>query len=260
MRGDSRCPIPEGSRSLSSSSAPTWAATCEAMIMSQQIYQLVTDRILALLQQGVVPWQRPWRTTGGSIAPSNLISGRPYRGVNIFLLITQGFASPYWLTFKQAQARGGNVRRRERGTPIIFWRINERAVEDSEAEDSSAEYRRILLRYYTVFNLEQCEGVEVPGADAIDSGPAFDPIPACEAVYASMPNPPELRHGGERAFYRRSDYLVQLPKPEAFSCKEHYYSTQFHELAHATGHQTRLDRFAEEGNSRGFGSPAYARE
>ena len=200
--------------------------------MSQQIYQLVTDRVLALLQQGVVPWKQPWKTTGGPVLPpSNLLSRRPYRGINVFLLITQGFASPYWLTFKQAQMRGGHVRRGERGTPIVFWRIDQH-TEDSEDEESAAEHRRILLRYYTVFNVEQCEGIDLPGAEPVEDATAFDPIPACEAVYGNMPHPPELRHGGERAFYRRSTDLVQLPRPEAFSRPEYYYSTQLHELAH----------------------------
>jgi antirestriction protein ArdC len=229
--------------------------------MSQQIYQLVTDRILALLEQGVVPWKKPWKTRGGpALPPSNLLSLKPYRGINVFLLIAQGFGSPFWLTFKQAQARGGHVRRGERGTPIVFWRIDPRTEEESEEEESSSDHRRILLRYYTVFNLEQCESVDVPGAEALEDGAPFDPIPACEAIIAKMTHPPELRHGGERAFYRRSMDLVQLPRPEAFCRPEHYYSTLFHEVAHSTGHPSRLNRFAEEDNPGIFGSPAYARE
>lgn len=227
--------------------------------MSQQVYKLVTDRILALLQQGVVPWKKPWKTTGSLVPPSNLVTHRPYRGINVFLLIAQGYGSPFWLTFKQAQQRGGHVRRGEHGTPIVFWRIDEE-TSDAEGEQSSSETRRILLRYYTVFNVEQCEGIEITGSSAAEGGPAFDPIPACEAVYTHMANRPQLRHGGERAFYRRSDDLVQLPKPESFTRPEHYYSTQLHELGHATGHRSRLNRFAEEDNPGIFGSPAYARE
>lgn len=199
--------------------------------MSQKIYELVTDRILALLEQGVVPWKRPWKSNGRSAQPVNLVSRRPYRGVNVFLLIAQGFGSPYWLTFRQARDRGGTVRRGQCGTPIVFWRIDQDASEETDRlADSPSEPRRILLRYYTVFNLDQCEGIEIPGA--APPGPAFDPMSACEAVYAGMPNPPELRHGGDRAFYQRGYDLVQLPKREAFSDPEHYYSTQYHELAH----------------------------
>ena len=226
--------------------------------MSQKIYQMVTDRVLALLQQGVVPWKKPWKTTG-SVLPSNLISRRPYRGINVFLLFMESFSSPYWLTFKQAQEQGGHVRRGERGTPIIFWRVDQKSSGDSEGDMSEHAYRRIVLRYYTVFNIEQCEGLEIPGTE-IQDGPPFDPIPACEAVYGNMPHPPELRHGGEQAFYRRNTDLVQLPRPEAFSRSERYYSTQFHELAHATGHPSRLNRFAEEDNPGILGSPAYAQE
>lgn len=228
--------------------------------MSQQIYQLVTDRVLAFLEQGVVPWKKPWKTSGlSALPPSNFVSRRPYRGINLFLLIAQPFGSPYWLTFKQAQERGGHVRRRERGTPIVFWRIDQR-TEDLDEEASATEYRRVLLRYYTVFNLEQCQGIDVPEAQPAEGGLEFDPIPACEAVYGNMPDPPELCHGGERAYYRRSMDLVQLPRREAFSQPERYYSTQFHELAHSTGHPSRLNRFAEEDNPGIFGSPAYARE
>jgi antirestriction protein ArdC len=198
--------------------------------MSQHVYQLVTDRILALLEQGVVPWKKPWKTTGGS-APRNFVSRKVYRGVNLFLLVAQRFGSPYWLTFRQAQERGGHVCRGERGTPIVFWRIDERTVEDAEAEEGTAEYRRIILRYYTVFNLEQCEGIETAGTGTVEDGP-FDPIPACEAVFANMPNPPTLRHGGERACYNRVDDLVRMPRPEAFRRREHYYSTLYHELGH----------------------------
>jgi antirestriction protein ArdC len=200
--------------------------------MSQKIYQLVTDRILARLEQGVVPWKKPWKTHGRSAQPVNLVSRRAYRGVNVFLLIAQGFDSPYWLTFKQTQDRGGHVRRGERGTPIVFWHIDRENPDDTEGEENAADRCRFLLRYYTVFNVEQCEGIEIPAADLAEAGATFDPIPACEAVYANMPHPPELRHRGERAFYSRGADLVQLPKPERFSRPEHYYSTQFHELAH----------------------------
>jgi antirestriction protein ArdC len=201
--------------------------------MSQNIYQLVTDRILALLEQGVVPWKKPWKTTGGSALPSNLVSHKPYRGVNIFLLIAQGYTSPFWLTFRQAQDKGGHVRRGERGTPIVFWRIDERTTsEEIEGDEHAADHRRIVLRYYTVFNLEQCEGIEAPGAAAVEEGPVFDSIPACEAVYANMPHPPALRHGGERACYFRGEDLVKMPKPETFRRREHYYSTLYHELSH----------------------------
>jgi antirestriction protein ArdC len=149
------------------------------------------------------------------------------------------------------------VRRGEHGTPIVFWRIDRVTTEETEDGKETPATPRILLRYYTVFNIEQCDGIEIPGAA---DGPEFDPIPACEAVYANMPNPPELRHMGEKAFYRRRDDLVQLPRPEAFSRPEHYYSTQYHELAHSSGHPSRLNRFAEEDNPGVFGSPAYARE
>jgi len=228
--------------------------------MSQQVYDIVTDRILTLLRQGVVPWKRPWKSAGSSALPLNLVSGRAYRGINVFLLISQGFGSPYWLTFKQALHLGGHVRRGERGTPIVFWRVlDDTTSEECDEDPNLCGHRRILLRYYTVFNVDQCDGIADPEPSP-DQDAVFDPIPACESVYASMPNPPLHRHSGDRAFYRRSEDLVQMPKPEAFSLPEHYYSTLFHELAHSTGHSSRLNRFAQEDNAGVFGSPSYARE
>ncbi len=227
----------------------------EIHTVSHKVYQLVTDRVLALLGRGVVPWKRPWTTRGGRpMPPTNFVSGRPYRGINVFLLASQHWTSPYWLTFKQALEKGGHVRKGEQGTPIIFWKIDE---PDEDGESLDASRKRLLLRYYTVFNLDQCEGFDTQ--DDV-GGAAFDPIPSCEEIYRRMPRPPALRHGGDRAFYLASGDFVQMPRREAFSRPETYYSSLFHELAHATGHPSRLNRFALDENCGCFGSPGYARE
>jgi antirestriction protein ArdC len=124
--------------------------------MKADVYQIVTDRLLALLEAGTVPWRKPWNY-GREGGPLNLISLRHYQGINCFLLACTPFASPYWLTFLQAQDLGGRIRKGERGATVIFWKVYEK--DDPTAEDGKM--RLPMLRYYTVFNVEQCEGITV---------------------------------------------------------------------------------------------------
>ena len=125
-----------------------------------KVYEVITDQILAQLAQGMVPWARPWTVDG--LAPSNLVSRRPYRGINVFLLGFRAASTPWWLTFRQAKALGGAIRAGERSTPVIFWRWIDRSGRETEAggasEGSRAPRRERLpvLRYYSVFNLDQC--------------------------------------------------------------------------------------------------------
>src|SRR5258708_2189634 len=110
------------------------------------VYQIITDRIVESLSKGVVPWRKPWRTE----TPRNVISGKEYRGVNVLLLGSSPFESPWWLTFNQARDLGGTVKKGERGTPVVFWKVY-----GKETEDGSEEDRRFVLRYYTLFNIGQ---------------------------------------------------------------------------------------------------------
>jgi antirestriction protein ArdC len=121
-------------------------------------FKIITERILAALDEGTVPWRKPW-TCGG--APRNFVTGKPYRGLNVCLTVMQGYASPYWLTFKQAREKGGQVRKGEKGTPVIYWNHVSRPV---EAEDGDIEAKQVpFMRYYTVFNLAQIDGIAAPG-------------------------------------------------------------------------------------------------
>ena len=216
-------------------------------------YQVITDRMISLLEQGVVPWHKPWAAGGGG-CPKNLVSGKAYRGSNVFILACSGYESPYWLTYKQARKRGGYVRRGQKGTQVVFWKFLE--VEDP----GTGKAKKIpMLRHYTVFNAEQCGGVNAPeSASTLEHG--FDPIARAEEVVEEMPGRPEVRHGEPRAFYRLSDDLVNMPKRERFSRPEEYYSTLFHELTHATGHSTRLGRLKGDSGTASFGSGSYSRE
>ncbi len=120
------------------------------------VYDLITDRIIEKLQQGTVPWQKPWNGAAG--LPRNLSSQKPYRGINVWMLGSAGYSSPYWLTFKQAKEIGGYVRKGEQGFPVVFWKWLDGAGECEEREERKATTRRIpLARLYHVFNVQQCE-------------------------------------------------------------------------------------------------------
>jgi antirestriction protein ArdC len=218
-------------------------------ILSQHspVYSIVTEQILKQLESGVAPWHRPWSTH----IPKNLVSGRGYRGINVFLLASNGYGSPYWLTYKQATERGGHVRKGEHGSKVVFWKIGTREVENADGETD--ERKSILLRYYTVFNVEQCEGIASPNA-----GPAVNPIEECERIVGQMPNLPAMEQDG-RAWYRPSTDTVGMPSRTAFNTSEEYYSTLFHELTHSTGHSNRVGRDGIE-KLNTFGSESYSKE
>src|SRR5678815_2325140 len=130
----------------------------KSMKDSNSVYEIITERILGLLEQGTIPWQKPWSTAGGDALPRNLSSGKPYRGVNVFLLHAMSYASPWWVTFKQAQERGGHVRKGEKATPVVFWKWL-----DLDERDAQGKAKRVpMLRYYNVFNVAQCDGIEAP--------------------------------------------------------------------------------------------------
>lgn len=196
-------------------------------------YQVITDRIISLLEEGTVPWHRPWGSPEDF--PKNLVSGKEYQGINTFLLSSAGYESPYWLTFKQAKERGGSVRKAEKGMPCIYWNTIE--IEDAKSGEMKS---RGFLKRYTVFNVAQCEDVAYPPVEKIER--EFEPIEACEKLVAKMPNPPGIKHEGNRAAYSPSQDTVSMPRPESFESPEHYYSTIFHELTHSTGHEKRLNR------------------
>jgi antirestriction protein ArdC len=211
------------------------------------VYEIVTERILAELEKGQVPWRKPWRT----LPPANLISKKPYRGINVFLLALQGYGSQYWLTFNQAKQLGGNVRKGEHGTKIVFWRFDRYETETAEGEIE--EHKSAFLRYYTVFNLEQTEGLKA----LLALPPAF-PIESAEAMAKGMPNPPAFEQGSQAAYLPSTD-TVTMPSRTAFESQAEYYSTLFHELTHSTGHAKRLAREGFDAPQR-FGSESYSRE
>jgi|SRR5690242_14279935 len=217
--------------------------------MNTTAYERITERIIELLHKGTVPWHQPWDILQ-TRWPRNLVTQKPYRGINTFLLLSMGYASTNWLTFRQAVQLGGSVKKGEKSCPVVFWKRFQ--VTDGETE----EVKKIpLLRLYHVFNVAQCEGLKnVPVADAA----AFTITDAAEIV-ANMPQPPVIKHGMNRACYSPGEDLVGMPERRQFRSEDAYYAVLFHELVHSTGHEKRLKRQGIVERN-GFGSDPYSRE
>lgn len=225
--------------------------------VTDEICSQITEQIMEQLDKGTVPWRKPW-AGGESGLPYNAVSRRNYNGINVWTLGLaaqfKGYEDPRWLTFKQAQGKGGSVRKGEKSQLAIFWKIIKKKEEDQDKEKKFA-----LLRAYRVFNVEQCEGLDLPSIEC--DGKDHDPIASGEEIIKGYAG--DLRggfhHGGGRAYYRPSEDRVQVPKLEVFESPEAYYSTVFHEFCHSTGHR---DKLARDGviNPVSFGSHEYARE
>ena len=216
-------------------------------------YQEITDRIIAALERGTVPWRTPWRARGHR----NARTDRPYRGINILMLqmaaLERGWNDPRWLTYRQAQAAGGHVRRGEHGNRVVLWKWIER--KDSPDPERPEHYP--LLRLFTVFNVRQCRGLKLPPLTGDGEGP--EPLERAEAIVGGYAGGPAVHHDAEGAYYLPAKDEVHLPPRDAFGDAHGYYATLFHELAHSTGHPSRLAREGYETAAR-FGSERYSRE
>lgn len=216
------------------------------------LYQRVTDRIVTALEAGTPPWIAPWQDR--TALPSNLATGKAYRGINVLMLhieaMARGFADSRWLTLRQANELGAHVRKGEHGTPIVFWKMREVDGEADEAEDD----KRVvpMLRGYTVFNSSQLEFL--PERYVLREQPAWQPV--AEVEHLLVETGAVIRHGGNRAFYAPGEDLIQLPPPSWFPQDYDYYAVALHELAHWTGHPKRLNRVL----GRRHGIDAYAFE
>ena len=212
------------------------------------IYKEVTDRIIAQMEKGIIPWRKPWVAGGNAVAISHT-TGKPYSLLNQMML---GRAGEY-VTFRQCQQEGGRVKKGEKASMVVFWKWIE------EKEPDTEEVKQIpFLRYYNVFHIDQCEGLkarydEIPPEKA-------DPNEKAEAFIADylLRSGVKLTHeSGDRACYQPAFDRVVLPCMEQFRETAEYYSTAFHELTHSTGHASRLNRLD---NTAFFGSEAYSKE
>jgi len=220
------------------------------------VYEVITSRIIKQLESGVAPWHKPWKARGKSGLPRNLVSGREYRGINVWTLLSSAYANQQWLTFRQARQLDGHVRQGEAGLPIVYWKFGRHEVQDG---NDIIEKRSVLCLYYTVFNLEQCEGLKIRPAEPAENQPQVQPIEACEQIVADWRGKPVIKHGGDSASYSKVLDSVQMPERTCFDSVEEYYSTLFHELAHSTGHPARLNRSSLTDFER-FGDHNYSRE
>lgn len=227
------------------------------------LYDEITQTIIAELEAGCVPWVQPWSASGGPCPslPHNAATGRHYSGINILLLwsaaLRFGFSRASWLTFRQALAIGGNVRRGERGVSVIY--ASRFTPKDGSATqrlvDGSAPGGIPFLKRFTVFAVEQCDGLPAP-LMAPAPAPLSDALILPEVAALIRASGADLRTGGDQAFYAPALDIVQVPFPAAFAAPIDWHRTALHELSHWTGHPTRLRR-DQTGR---FGSPAYARE
>jgi antirestriction protein ArdC len=227
--------------------------------VSDQIHQIVTDRMIAALERGTVPWHKPWNAEAGQ--PRSMTSRTPYRGVNVFLLAltaaSEGYASPWWGTYRQIGALGGQVRKGEQSTLVVFWKPVQIAGRDPQTGEPDRKQIPVL-RYYRVFNAAQADHLPnrfhpQPGQDLTLPGP--------QAILDRyLATGPDLRHvAGDQADYHPGTDVIRLPLRSQFRSPEHYYATAFHETGHSTGHPSRLNRpgIAQFDH---FGTGRYARE
>lgn len=211
------------------------------------VHEQVTAHILEKLENGVVPWQ------SASIArvglPRNFATGKPYSGINVFLLGMAEFQSPYFLTFLQAKELGGNVRKGEKGFPVIkagTWEPkdgSQSASPETEGDREGESAKRRFLRLYTVFNACQIEGIEFPEPPKCDTYSESQQAEAARLMIAEMPNPPAIFEGRKATpHYVPELDTIEMPSRETFRAEWRFYKTLFHEVGHATGHASRLNR------------------
>jgi antirestriction protein ArdC len=234
-----------------SSAIPVPSPVPPAVTTSRSVYEIITARIVAELERGVVPWRRPWSAK----LPVNLISQKEYRGLNVLTLGSQGYPSRFWLT-NQATKLGGRIRRGEHASPVIYWNIGEER-EYTTREGETRVSKPFLLRYSNVFNLSQCEGIDLPES-ALQETRTNNPIEECERIVSGMPHKPAVEQS-DKAWYAPSRDVVGMPSIGLFRSSEEYYSTFFHELTHSTGHKSRVGREGFE-SVQSFGSESYSKE
>lgn len=234
----------------------------------ENVYQMVTDRILERMAQGEIPWQKPWSATKAGLA-YNRISGKPYSLLNQLILGIEG----EWATFKQWTTLGGQIKKGEEASFVVFWKWLDRKKTDKDNKDDDKDGEKgedkkerddkaPYLRYYRVFHISQVDGVE-PREDVEKTYDTNEPVAAAEQIkeaYMAVNPTLTITEGkSNRAFYNKAEDKITVPELTQFEEVEEFYSTLFHEMAHSTGHESRLNR-EDLVKSAGFGSEAYSRE
>lgn len=219
--------------------------------MTNTVYQDVTNSIIEQLEKGAIPWVKPWKAD--SSADKNLLTQKPYQGINRLILGLSGmvnaYAVPVWASYKQWESIGGQVRKGEKGTRIVFF-----SKVDKENKQTGDKESYSVLKAYWVFNASQIDGIDIVPAATNEAKP-FTAIEHAEQRI--IKTGAALSHGGDAAFYAPSVDRIQLPSKGSFDSEANYYATAFHELVHWTGAKHRLDRELSKGR---YGNPAYAFE
>lgn len=224
--------------------------------MSAKVLQIVTDKIVAMLENGTVPWRKPWNAN--TTAPHN-IAGYAYNGINFFLLSMLGHETPVYLTFNQIKKAGGRIKAGEekKHAPVFFWKWLQFS-KDRNGNELDDPRSVPLVRFTQVWNISQVDGVELPKRFKTEPK-VFNPIETAQTVVEGYKNAPAVTHGGNRACYTPVLDKVAMPIRESFLSPAEYYSTLFHEFAHSTGHKSRLNR-KEVMDGNAFGSHDYSVE
>ena len=226
----------------------------------QDIYTRITGQIVASLEQGVRPWSRPWsgENVATRITRPLRHNGTPYAGINILMLwlasLEHGFTSPSWMTFNQALDLKAHVRKGEKGSLVVYANTFSRTEKDAEGNDVEREIP--FLKGYTVFNVEQIEGL--PGEYYAKPEPTFSPVERIEwAERFFAATHADIRYRGTRAYYAQDADYIQMPPIESFRDPESFYATLAHETTHWTKHPSRIER---DFGRKSFGDEGYARE
>jgi antirestriction protein ArdC len=204
---------------------------------NKQIYEKVNQKIMDLISKGTMPWEMSWE---GSTLPMNLASNTNYRGINVWMLsataMFNGYQYNQWLTFNQTKKLGGAVKEGEKASFVVFAKRIEKKGQDNVPEDERESF--FLYQYYNVFNVAQCEGITPIETNVRKN----TPLEEAEAIVVGYKNKPEIICGQYSPCYSPLDDKVFMPTIESFTSSEEYYGALFHELAHSTGHKSRMNR------------------
>ena len=227
--------------------------------MSSAVYKIVNEKIVSMLEQGTVPWKKPWTADG---TPKNLITKIPYRGVNTWLLSMSQFKSPYWVTWNQVQKIGGSVKKDQAKAyqMVVFWKMLKYTKSNNKTQKED-EKTFPLLRYFRVYNLDQVElpaeiySKLVPEVTTRD----ISPIEEAQKIVDGYKDIPVIEFGHPKAAYSPTFDKIVMPEQKWFHSDEEYYATLFHEMGHSTGSEGRLKRFKANDFAL-FGDATYSKE
>ena len=238
--------------------------------MEKNVYSIITEIIIEKLESGIVPWQKPWKNykDNALVLHQNYVTKKAYKGINQFLLNCSPFNSPYWLSFKQISQAGLKLKKGSKAFPVFYFRPfytdmdgNIIDIKDAESIEEGNSNLHFMMKYYKVFNASCVEGLEnavFPIQETNDDDEARN-ILNCEKLMFNWKDKPLYQNHLSKACYYPQLDMINLPKKSAFNTIEEYYSTAFHEMIHATGHENRLNR-QNSMEARAFGSENYSKE